>query len=201
MNKNITFIGGILALATFLVIVGFGCAASKKVETDENGEVLIDRDAILFEAKENGLIMNDDEIEQMAQVVLDQDEITLVADFEKYLDQDFSGWTSAGLADVTGGSSYGLAHATLENNVFTLVADMGGLPVLGEGYYYEGWLVKRGEDLHVLSTGRAEIFGDGYANVFQSPTDYSDYDFFVLTLEPDNNDPSPDEHILEGTLK
>ncbi len=52
-----------------------------------------------------------------------------------------------------------------------------------------------------MSTGPAEILEYTYINIFTSSTDYSDHDFYVLTLEPDDGNTAPDEHILEGTLK
>jgi hypothetical protein len=150
---------------------------------------------------ENGLIMDEEEIGAMsgAQMVTDAGESP--SDTSTYLSEDFSGWSSAALADVTGGSSFGLAHSTFENGSYMLVAEFGSLPVPGSGYFYEGWIVRRGEDLSVVSTGPAEILEDTYINIFTSSTDYSDHDFYVLTLEPDDGNTAPDEHILEGTLK
>jgi hypothetical protein len=199
-KKTITF-GGIVGLVALIVVLGMGCSrANDVVTTDESGDVVIDRDAILYEAKENGLIMTDDETESMKTAITDS-VAEPVGDLAAALEQDFKGWQSAALADVTGGGSYGLAHAQFVGGKYSLVVEMGNLPVPGEGYFYEGWVVRRGESFSAVSTGRAEVVEEQYVNVFMSPTDYSDYDFYVLTLEPDDGDPAPDEHILEGTLK
>ncbi len=201
MTKKAFTISGIVGLAALLLVVGFGCSrGADVVTTDASGEVVIDRDAILLDAKENGLIMGDDESEFMKEAIIDSVSEP-VGDLAAALEQDFSNWSSAALADVTGGGSYGLAHAIFADGKYSLVVEMGNLPVPGEGYFYEGWVVRRGDAFSAISTGKAELVNDVYVNVFMSPTDYSDHDFYVLTLEPDDGDPAPDEHILEGTLK
>lgn len=125
-----------------------------------------------------------------------------VEEVASYLKTDVKGWRAGALADVTGGGSFGLAHVQLVDGQFTLIAKLGGLPDPADGYFYEGWLVRRGAELSVVSTGRAlRADEDWYLNVFHSPTDLLDHDFYVLTLEPDDGDPAPAEHILEGTIK
>jgi len=37
-------------------------------------------------------------------------------------------------------------------------------------------------------------------NNFTSDIDYSSYDFYVLTLEPNDGDPAPADHIVEGAV-
>ena len=69
------------------------------------------------------------------------------ANVETYLEVD-KGWSSAALADVTGGESYGLAHASFENGIYTVLADL-RLTKPSENFSYQGWLVKeqwRGDD-------------------------------------------------------
>lgn len=181
-----------------LILIGFGCASQ---ESQEEAPAEIDRDAILLEAQKNGLIMGEEEIHSMTFVALSDVQGQNVEDVEAYLDRDVAGWSAAALADVTGGGSFGLAYTQYEGGLFTLIAKMGGLPEPAEGYFYEGWLVRRGEDLSVVSTGKAVTSGVWFGNVFLSSTDLSDHDFFVLTLEPDDGNPAPAEHILEGSIK
>lgn len=200
MNKKLLTIGGGIGIIAFLLVLGFGCTSTPEVTTTETGEIIVDRDAILFDAKQAGLIMDDEEMGQMSSANVVQGENIGAAANELTLKQDFHGWQGAALADVTGGESFGLAHAQFTEGTYQLIATFGNLPVPGEGYFYEGWLVRRGTNMEVISTGQIEVVGDKYANAFTSYTDYSRYDFYVLTLEPDDGNPSPDEHILEGTF-
>lgn len=188
-----------LLLLGAIVLVGGGCFGNDSASVDE-GPVEIDRDAILFEAKQQGLIMSDDESAQMVEGV-SEDAGSTPEGIEQYLNQDFSEWSSAALADVTGGGSYGIAHAAFISGQYQLVVEMGNVPDLAEGYFYEGWIVRRGANMSVISTGVAEIVEDKLVNVYMSNTNLTDHDFYVLTLEPDDGDPAPAEHILEGTLK
>lgn len=188
-----------LALLGVFVLVGGGCWGADPVEESSDAE--IDRDSILFEAREKGLIMDEPEVEQMAQTALEQVGTSLEEGVEKFLDLDVRSWNSGALADVTGGESFGLVYARYENGRFTLISKLGNLPALGDAYFYEGWLVRRGEQMSVVSTGRIVEHEDNFINVFESPVDLSDHAFYVVTLEPVDGDPAPAEHILEGTIK
>lgn len=186
-----------LFLVSCLLLVGFGCAT--KPSSDETP--IIDRESILLDAKRNGLIMTEEEKSKMEEADrLKNVEGKNPANIEKYLAKDFTGWNSAALADVTAGGSFGLAFATIENGTYTLVAKMGNLPEPQNGYVYEGWLVKRGEEMQVVNVGVARAQETQHIMIFMSPEDLSDYTFFVLTLEPDDDNTAPAEHILEGTL-
>ncbi len=182
-----------------VLLIGGGCIG-KGSDNTPTVDVEIDREAILFEAKEQGLIMGDEEALKMGQVLVDDGGVS-PNDVEAYLAQDFTDWSGAALADVTGGGSYGIAHASYINGSFKIIADMGNVPSPSDGYFYEGWLVRRGNNMSVISTGRAQVIGEKLLNVYTSSTNLSDHDFYVLTLEPDDGNPAPAEHILEGTLR
>lgn len=185
-----------------IVFIGGGCVGGGEPQDIEEVASGIDRDSILFEAQKNGLIMTDEEISAMTSGSLVADESGETPEIiERYLETDVRGWASAALADVTGGESFGIAHTQFESGLFTLISNMGNLPDPAEGYFYEGWLVRRGESMSVISTGVAEKTAEGYVNVYTSKIDLSEYDFYVLTLEPNDEDPAPAEHILEGTLR
>lgn len=100
------------------------------------------------------------------------------------------------LEDVSGGSSSGIVRATFEDT-YKMVATFENLPLPDEGYFYEGWIVSPKD---VLSTGKAEKIGDEYVNEFISTEDLTEYNYYVLTLEPDDGDPAPAEHVLEGAM-
>ena len=66
--------------------------------------------------------------------------------------------------------------------------------------FYEGWLVRQ-NPFDFISTGELVKKEDGYYHDnFESSSDYSDYSFYVLTLEPNDGNPAPAEHIFEGDV-
>lgn len=112
-------------------------------------------------------------------------------------------WTAEGpLSDVSGGQAEGQATAKWNGERYLLTASFDTLPDPQGTDFYEGWIVRRGENMSVISTGKAEKETDGmYSNVYAVPDDLRDHDFYVLTLEPDDGDPAPAAHILEGTIQ
>ena len=104
------------------------------------------------------------------------------------------------LDDVSGGSAAGDAKARFKDGAYELVATFEGLPDPQGTDFYEGWVVRRGANMSVVSTGRVEEEAVGYLNLYMSSDDLTDHDFYVLTLEPDDGDPAPAAHILEGVL-
>ncbi len=65
--------------------------------------------------------------------------------------------------------------------------------------FYEGWLVV--DDAKPVSTGKVSDVEGVYVNLFSSDTDYSSYDKYILTLEPDDANPAPSAaHVLEGSF-
>lgn len=196
MNKSIYY------FLIVIVLFGFGCSKKTDNVVDGNVSKEINREQILAQAKRDGLIMNDNEIVAMSDVsVLQTTSGKNTTSFSQYLKKDFQGWNSAALADVTTGGSFGLAFSKFEKGAYTLVSKMGNLPELSEGSHYEGWIVQRGDEMHVMSVGKAIKNEDQFIIVFKSTEDLTSYDFFVLTLEPDENNPAPAGHILEGTFR
>jgi len=100
------------------------------------------------------------------------------------------------------GTAYGDVTSTYGNGTYSLTANLYNLPEPGAENFYEGWLVKPGEDVTYISTGSAKLNQDGvYVNNFDSVEDLTKYTFYVLTFESSlDNNPEPDRHILEGTL-
>ncbi|KKR04646.1 MAG: hypothetical protein UT30_C0005G0049 [Candidatus Uhrbacteria bacterium GW2011_GWF2_39_13] len=184
-----------------LLLVGGGCVKDKETLSTQTPSDVIDRGSILIQAKENGLIMKDEEIAQMKVQPLETDVGVIFTDVSDYEEMIVKGWNSAALADVTGGDSFGLAYANFSNETYTIITKMGNLPEPAQGYFYEGWLIRRGDSFSVLSIGHAVKTEKGYMNVYQSPTDLSDHAFYVLTLEAENGNATADEHILEGSFR
>lgn len=104
------------------------------------------------------------------------------------------------LHDVSGGEGSGVVQAIFENGEYKLRASFADLPEPQGTDFYEGWVVRRGESFSAISTGKAEVVDDYYDNNFSSDIDLIDHDFYVLTIEPDDGDPAPAGHILEGVL-
>lgn len=125
---------------------------------------------------------------------------TLVSDNASTELDTFNPQYSGDLVDVSGGEASGFVQVDYSEGDYQLVAVFENLPELEEGYFYEGWIVRRGENMSVLSTGKVEAPDGMYVNMFSSTEDLRDHDFYVLTLEPDDGDPAPAEHIVEGDI-
>lgn len=104
----------------------------------------------------------------------------------------------AELKDVSGGGSSAIATRNLEGGVFvhTILAD---LPDPEAGNYYQGWLVKEGEEDKAIPTGRFSMAKGGYLLEFSSQTDYSDYKEVVVTKKTTSGK-LPKDHILKGNF-
>jgi hypothetical protein len=107
---------------------------------------------------------------------------------------------SGNLVDVSGGEASGFVQVDNIEGDYQLVSVFENLPELEDGYFYEGWIVRRGENMSVISTGKVEAPDGMYINLFNSTEDLRDHDFYVLTLEPDDGDPAPAEHVIEGEI-
>lgn len=105
--------------------------------------------------------------------------------------------TTASLASGDAGAKY------YDDGAYELVASFINLPDVTNGEFFEGWLVNP-ETTKFVSTGVVEYVSEGQVvNNFSATQDYQTqgYTFYVLTLEPDDDDPAPADHVLEGTLE
>jgi len=110
------------------------------------------------------------------------------------------------LDDVTNGSvrgvsttseSWGFAKTWYNEDGFGLHAWFHDIADPLADDFYEGWLVQQ-SPFKFISTGELELKDDGYYhNVFSSDIDYTRYDYYVLTLEPNDGNPAPAAHIFE----
>jgi hypothetical protein len=103
------------------------------------------------------------------------------------------------LKDATDGSSWGVADRVVEGKTFqhTVIAT---LPAVSDEFVYEGWLVRE-YPFDFFSTGQLMPRADGtFFLVWQGPLgeDFETYVKVVITREPQDDDPSPFEHVLEG---
>lgn len=116
---------------------------------------------------------------------------------------------SGDLADVTGGNEVrgvntegqakGLAKSNWDGSQYLLIATFENLPEPANDDFYEGWIVQK-EPFQFISTGKLEMVDGVYTNAYRSDQDLTSYDFYVLTIEPNDGDPAPADHILEGTM-
>lgn len=191
-------------IVSFLVLVGFGCIKNPQTnKIIEEGKPVIDKNAILSEARQNGLIMDTGEIEHMkdSSVLVSDGKMITIQNLKSFVEKDVSKWSAAALADVTGSTRFGLAHTHFSGGIFTLIAQMGGLADSTDGSAYHGWLVKRGDGMQVVDVGIVQKINEEFFLVYQSKENLSSYDFFVLTLESNDGDSAPAEHLLEGQIR
>lgn len=66
-----------------------------------------------------------------------------------------------------------------------------------DDFFYEGWLVCGGKP---FSTGVLEKFDGLYENYFISSDVPTSCQKYVLTIEPNDNDPAPAAHVFDATL-
>jgi hypothetical protein len=105
------------------------------------------------------------------------------------------------LKDVAGGNASGIAKSGVIGGQYHVLATFENLPELDEGYFWEGWAVRK-FPFDFISTGKLiEVDGEMVNLYISSDADLIDHDFYVLTLEPDDGDPAPAGHVLEGTMK
>lgn len=98
----------------------------------------------------------------------------------------------------TGDNASGVASAVFDGQ-YKLVATFDNLPDPVGTDFYEGWVVRKG-NFNVISTGKLERDNGVYVNNFTDSRDLLDHNFYVLTLEPDDGDPAPADHIVEGDI-
>lgn len=100
----------------------------------------------------------------------------------------------------TNGLAGGSAEFTYQEGIFYMNAIINSLPTPNGDDFYEGWLVRQ-DPFEFISTGVLDSEGNGvYTNVFESTTDFTDFNQYVLTIEPNDGDPAPAGHIVEGFL-
>lgn len=120
-----------------------------------------------------------------------------------------SAWFEHTIVDVTNGkeirwittpeTANGYALTQFAEWKFSLNAELFELsdPIWDD--FYEWWLVRR-DPFDFISTWVIIKDGDIYRDTFTSSEDYSEYDFYVVTLEPNDGNPAPADHIIEGEV-
>ena len=101
------------------------------------------------------------------------------------------------LKDVSGGQAVGTAWRQYDDSRFYHKLEANNLSSLDKGYYYEGWLVG---DQGFFSTGRLAVIEGKGTLYYKADEDKSSFRGVVVTQEPEDGDPAPDQHILEGSF-
>ncbi len=111
------------------------------------------------------------------------------------------------LSDVTNGreirgittpsDASGYAKVSWDGSEFMLHAGFTGLSEPKGDDFYEGWLVRK-TPFAFISTGELIKKEGEFHNSFSSSIDYSAYTEYVLTIEPNDGNDAPADHILEG---
>jgi len=139
------------------------------------------------------------DMDQGKNMMVESDETMVMEDDMKLSIMDDPDSLSGTLDDVTGGNSSGTAYVLRRDGKLwhTVTAN---LPDPTEGNVYEGWLVNKTPSLMFFSTGVLEKQADGtYTLSFMSDKLFEGYNFVVITEET-VVDPTPEEHIIEGTV-
>lgn len=199
----------LLAFAAFIALLGVVAVAnlSQQKDTDrfitKHFEAEEPRDET--EREELKRLMN----ENMPEVALEAEPLnksyeefaSLEYDLTGELEDVTEGKEIRGL--VTEGEAGGMVKATLKDNDYHLLAEITGLPEAPQGTFYEGWVVRnnREQAFRFESTGKLEQRDEHSVNYFGSTKDLTDHRTYVVTIEPEDNDPAPADHVLEGTLE
>jgi len=100
----------------------------------------------------------------------------------------------------TAGDASGEAHALFSQGTYTLFAEFDIPDLPNNEAFYEGWVVRK-SPLSIISTGRLEQVDGMWYNTFAIDKNLLDHRQYVLTLEPEDGDPAPAAHVVEGDFK
>ncbi len=101
---------------------------------------------------------------------------------------------------TTNGQALGVAKSNYDGEQYLLLATFENLPNPQGDDFYEGWIVQK-DPFMFLSTGIVKEIDGVYTNAYKSGEDLTNYNFYVLTIEPNDGDPAPADHIVEGTMQ
>lgn len=186
--KSTTF----LTLLAAIVIAATGCTFPGQDSTTEDSTNTEQSDSTESNEIDTVSLMNEND----ATEDVDANETTeAIKQESSQMDYMYKG----DLDPVDGSNSSGVAMASFKDGEYMMRAEIRDLPDPEEGFFYEGWVVRK-EPFAFISTGELEKEGDAWINVYNSSTDYTDYNRYVLTIEPDDGDPAPADHVVEGDM-
>lgn len=174
----------LFSLAIFVVVsvVLMGCGSEQESNLESTNQELDDTKEMVEQK-----VVEQKKIDKMTEEVVDE------------MDSIFDGAQAVTLKDVTGGNATGTGWIVVRDGKTHHRAVAENLPILQNGDFYEGWLVKAPVAGGFFSTGEMKL--DTKTNQwvlnYETAGDKSDYKNIVITIEPDDGDPAPAKHILE----
>ncbi len=87
------------------------------------------------------------------------------------------------------GNSTGEVKASFEDKQYSMLAT---IETLAQGSY-QGWIVRKGSNASVISTGELKTTSEGFINAYASGNDLTDHTFYIVT--------SGDTVVMEGHLE
>lgn len=183
-NKQLLVGLGVVLLALAGIFFWKNRKAQKLEPTPSSEEVMVHQEEGMVKKTEEGTqVMTEEEVKKI------REEIDGVLS-----NQDIEGTT---LEDVSDGQMTGEAKRAFSDGKFYHKVEASGLRNLEKGFYYEGWLMEL--DGSYISTGRMETdaFGNGKL-YYMASSDKSEYSKVIVTLEPEDGNSQPAEHLLEG---
>lgn len=174
------------------------------------GDDAMEKDDVMMEEKDGDMMMDKDIMMEMQESDVSEDTMMKMTDDAMMNAMDTMTFRFVGeLQDVTdakevggvmtNGKATGVVKSTFEDGVYSMTASFENLPEPQGTNFYEGWIVRK-SPFDVISTGRLKKVDGVYVNTYTSGQDLTDHSFYVVTIEPDDGDPAPAEHILEGTM-
>lgn len=90
----------------------------------------------------------------------------------------------------------GEVQAAFYANRYSMKAVFNNLPNHPDDYFYEGWIIRK-KPYDIINTGALNKEGGSYTNIFGSDFDLTDYNFYLLTVEPRDRDFKSSSPVLE----
>ena len=192
-HKNIVFLISFAALAALLA----GCQPKLPEPTSVNSQPLAKPDSEMMAMMESGQLGSDGQSQTLSQ----QQVVSLAEIIYDYFGQLTDVTQAKTIRGVmTAGNASGGARATFYDDTYYLLATFANVPEPQNGDFYEGWVVRK-EPFDFISTGPVVVIDGAMVNGYVSKQDLTDYNFYVLTLEPDDGNPAPADHVVEGTMQ
>ncbi len=101
---------------------------------------------------------------------------------------------------VYNGSETWRASIEFDGTTTHVYAEFDNIPHPGADNFYEGWIVRQNGGFNFFSTWELMEKDGKWVNTRSMEWDLTDHIQYVLTLEPNDNDPAPADHIIEGDV-